>query len=35
MLTEINFIMFKFFNKISNNFYRRYVNMLHKSQGRI
>ena len=34
MLASINFCMFKILNKISNKFYRNYVNQLHKSQGR-
>ena len=32
---QINFILFKIFNGIGNNCYRRYVKLLHKSQGRI
>ena len=34
MLASINFTLFKFFNKISSRFYNRYVELLHKSQGR-
>ena len=34
MLISVNFVLFKLFNKIGNGFYRRYVKMLHKSQGR-
>jgi hypothetical protein len=35
VLKELNFMLFKIFNSIGNNCYRRYVKLLHKSQGRI
>ena len=33
-LTQVNFIIFKFFNTIATSFYNRYVRMLRKSEGR-
>jgi len=34
VLRELNFKLFKIFNKISSKFYRLYVNDLRRSQGR-